>query len=316
MKKRITAALLLLAAGLMVLLAGCKEEEEQKSKTEYHIYYLSPTETTLEETDYEPSKRNTEAMVHEIVNMLQEKPKSEEYLSLFPKEVVIEDCVYEGQTVTLTFNQEYKKMKNTRELLARAGIVKALTQIPGVTYVEFYLGEDPMSDSAGTVIGKMDSASFVENEGENINSYVQSNLNLYFASEDGEKLVKENVSVYYSSNVPIEREVVERLLKGPGSSGLQPTLSPNTKILGVSIVEGICYVNLDKSFLSDTMNVQEKLPIYSIVNSLTDACNVRGVQISVEGETKVTFRESMKLDEIYHADYEMVQDSEEQEENE
>ena len=69
-------------------------------------------------------------------------------------------------------------MKNTRELLARAGIVKALTQIPGVTYVEFYLGEDPMSDSAGTVIGKMDSASFVENEGENINSYVQSNLNL------------------------------------------------------------------------------------------------------------------------------------------
>ena len=203
MKKRITAALLLLAAGLMVLLAGCKEEEEQKSKTEYHMYYLSPTETTLEETDYEPSKRNTEAMVHEIVNMLQEKPKSEEYLSLFPKEVVIEDCVYEGQTVTLTFNQEYKKMKNTRELLARAGIVKALTQIPGVTYVEFYLGEDPMSDSAGTVIGKMDSASFVENEGENINSYVQSNLNLYFASEDGEKLVKENVSVYYSSNVPI-----------------------------------------------------------------------------------------------------------------
>lgn len=62
------------------------------------------------------------------------------------------------------------------------------------------------------------------------------------------------------------------------------------------------------------MNVQEKLPIYSIVNSLTDACNLRGVQISVEGETKVTFRESMKLDEIYHADYSLI-DSEEAEEN-
>ena len=102
--------------------------------------------------------------------------------------------------------------------------------------------------------------------------------------------------MYYSSNVPLEREVVERLLKGPNSEELKPTLSPNTKILGVSIVEGICYVNLDKSFLSDTMDVQEELPIYSIVNSLTDACNVRGVQISVEGETKMIFRESMKLD--------------------
>ena len=171
-----------------------------------------------------------------------------------------------------------------------------------------------MTDADGQNIGKMDASTFVENEGENINSYVQNDLNLYFASKDGENLVKERVSVYYSSNVPIEREVVERLLKGPNSSELQPTLSPNTKILGVSIAEGICYVKLDKSFLSDTMNVQEKLPIYSIVNSLTDACNLRGVQISVEGETKVTFRESMKLDEIYHADYSLI-DSEEAEEN-
>lgn len=205
-------------------------------------------------------------------------------------------------------------MKNTREILARAGIVKALTQIPGVSYVEFYQGQEAMTDADGQNIGKMDASTFVENEGENINSYVQNDLNLYFASKDGENLVKERVSVYYSSNVPIEREVVERLLKGPNSSELQPTLSPNTKILGVSIAEGICYVNLDKSFLSDTMNVQEKLPIYSIVNSLTDACNLRGVQISVEGETKVTFRESMKLDEIYHADYSLI-DSEEAEEN-
>lgn len=205
-------------------------------------------------------------------------------------------------------------MKNTREILARAGTVKALTQIPGVSYVEFYQGQEAMTDADGQNIGKMDASTFVENEGENINSYVQNDLNLYFASKDGENLVKERVSVYYSSNVPIEREVVERLLKGPNSSELQPTLSPNTKILGVSIAEGICYVNLDKSFLSDTMNVQEKLPIYSIVNSLTDACNLRGVQISVEGETKVTFRESMKLDEIYHADYSLI-DSEEAEEN-
>ena len=100
------------------------------------------------------------------------------------------------------------------------------------------------------------------------------------------------------------------MLKGPKTEGLKPTLSPNTKILGVSIVEGICYVNLDKSFLTDSMDVQEKLPIYSIVNSLTDACNIRAVQISVEGETKVTFRETMKLDEPYHADYGLLKEEE------
>ena len=192
--------------------------------------------------------------------------------------------------------------------------MKAFTQIPGVSYVEFLDEGEPMTDASGMLLGKMDKNTFVENEGENINSYMNTSLNLYFADQDGDSLKKETISVYYSSNVPLEREVVERLLKGPNSEELKPTLSPNTKILGVSIVEGICYVNLDKSFLSDTMDVQEELPIYSIVNSLTDACNVRGVQISVEGETKMIFRESMKLDQIYHADYRLMEDKKEEQE--
>ena len=68
-------------------------------------------------------------------------------------------------------------------------------------------------------------------------------------------------------------------MEGPKSDDMLPTLSSNTKILGVSIVEGICYVNLDKSFLTETMSVQQELPIYSIVDSLTDACKIHGVQI-------------------------------------
>ena len=131
MKKMMKTVLLLLTAGILLNLSGCKEEEKQESKTEYHMYYLSLTETALEETDYVPSQRTSEAMVNEIVEMLGKEPENEEYLSLLPKGVTIETCTYEGQTVTLTFNEEYKKMKNTREILARAGIVKALTQIPG-----------------------------------------------------------------------------------------------------------------------------------------------------------------------------------------
>ena len=77
----------------------------------------------------------------------------------------------------------------------------------------------------------------------------------------------------------------------------------------MSIVEGVCYVNLDKTFMNQSMNVQQELPVYSIVNSLMDACKIHGVQISVEGETKVTFRESMSLDKLYKADYSLVEDA-------
>lgn len=315
MKKWKQAAAILVAACILPWTLGCsKKEESEAAAAEYYMYYLSPKETTLETTEYVPKKRTSDAMVKEIAGKIGEGLPEEGYLSLLPKNVLVQDVTYEGQTVTVNFNSEYKKMKNTREILARAGIVKAFTQIPGVSYVEFLDEGEPMTDASGMPLGKMDKNTFVENEGENINSYMNTSLNLYFADQEGDSLKKETISVYYSSNVPLEREVVERLLKGPKSEELKPTLSPNTKILGVSIVEGICYVNLDKSFLSDTMDVQEELPIYSIVNSLTDACNVRGVQISVEGETKMIFRESMKLDQIYHADYRLMEDKKEEQE--
>lgn len=300
----------LLAACLLLAPAGCREEKTEEKKTEYSLYYLSLAESSLETEGYEPTERNTEAMVQEICRLTQEQEDTENYLRLLPEEVKILSCTYEGQTVTLNFNEEYGKMKNTREILVRAGLVKAFTQIPGVTYVGFLKNGEAMTDLDGNPIGLMDKETFVENEGKNINSYTSSSMNLYFANKAGDRLVKETISKYYSSNVPLERVVLEALIKGPEDTSMQATISPNTKILGVSIMEGICYVNLDKTFTVETMGVQQELPIYSIVNSLTDACGVHGVQISVEGETKVTFRETMNLDALYKADYSLLEESE------
>ncbi len=306
--KRILAvflAICLLAAG------GCRESAAEEETTEYSMYYLALSETKLETVPYEPSEENVETMIDEIYQMFSQPSDSEEYLKLLPEDVLMKNYTFEGQTVTLNFDEEYKKMNNAREILVRTGMVLAFTQIPGVTYVEFLENGSPMTDSDGNEIGLMERGDFVENEGKNINSYVFADLNLYFANENGDRLVRENRRIHYSSNVPLERVIVERLLEGPKSDDMLPTLSSNTKILGVSIVEGICYVNLDKSFLTETMSVQQELPIYSIVNSLTDACNIHGVQISVEGDTKVTFRESMKLDQIYQADYSYLESEDE-----
>lgn len=305
--KRILAVFL---SFCLLTAAGCRENQEEKT-TEYSMYYLALSETKLETVPYEPSEQSAETMVEEIYQLLSQPSDSEEYLKLLPEEVLMKNYTFEGQTVTLNFDEAYKKMNNVREILVRTGMVLAFTQIPGVTYVEFLENGNPMTDSDGNELGRMERGDFVENEGKNINSYVFADLNLYFANEDGDHLVRETRRIHYSSNVPLERVIVEKLLEGPKEDGMLPVLSSNTKILGVSIVEGICYVNFDKSFLTETMSVQQELPIYSIVNSLTDACKIHGVQISVEGDTKVTFRESMGLDQIYQADYSYLESEDE-----
>lgn len=307
MKKTGMIGLLLL---LVCMMAGCQEKKEEE-RPEYSMYYLALSEERLEQEEWVPTERVTESMVSEIREKLEEPVESDEYLKLLPDEVEILDYSFDGQNVVLNFNEEYKKMKNVREILVRGGIVKAFTQIPGVNGVSFIINGIPLQDSNGYDIGSMNKETFVENEGKNINAYLHADVYLYFANEAGDRLVREKTGFYYSSNVPLEREIVERLIKGPESSGsAQATIAPETKILGVSIMEGVCYVNLDKTFLSQDMNVQEKLPVYSIVNSLMDACRIHGVQISVEGETKVTFRESMSLDQLYQADYALLEEEE------
>lgn len=308
MKKfKITGLLLLLAC----IMAGC-QEKSVKERPEYSMYYLEPSEETLKLKEWIPEKRVTDNMVSEMKEKLMEPVEDDEYLRLLPDKVEILDYGFDGQNVVLNFNEEYKKMKNVREILVRAGVVKSFTQIPGVKGVSFMVNGTPLQDSNGNDIGSMSKESFVENEGKNINSYLHADVYLYFANKAGDRLVREKTGFYYSSNIPLEKEIVERLIKGPGSSeNAQATIAPDTKILSVSILEGICYVNLDKTFLSQDMNVQEKLPIYSIVNSLMDACRIHGVQISVEGETKVTFRESMNLNQLYQADYDLLEEKDE-----
>lgn len=56
--------------------------------------------------------------------------------------------------------------------------------------------------------------------------------------------------------------------------------------------DGICYVNLDESFLTVEGNVSTDVSVYSIVNSLVELSTVNKVQILVNGEVPASFSAS------------------------
>lgn len=87
--------------------------------------------------------------------------------------------------------------------------------------------------------------------------------------------------------------MVERLIAGPDAENeeLYPVINPATKVLGVTVKDGTCYVNLDNGFLTQTYNVSAEVQIYSIVNSLVELSNINKVQIAVNGNTDMIFRE-------------------------
>lgn len=164
-------------------------------------------------------------------------------------------------------------------------------------------------DSNETPIGPLNEESFVENAGNEINAYTMTTLQLYFANETGDKLVGERVEVHYSSNMSVEKLVVEQLIKGPITKDAYPALPPETKIVSVSTKDGICYVNLDKGFLEQGYDVLELIPVYSIVNSLTELPGISKVQILINGETNLTYQESIRFETIFERNLDLIEET-------
>ena len=142
--------------------------------------------------------------------------------------------------------------------------------------------------------------------------YEEVTLTLYFANVTGDKLIKMNRTLHYNTNIALEKLVVEQLVSGPlnnkGKEDIQvlPTINSGTKIINVSIKDGICYVNLNNTFLTLNSNVTADTTIYSLVNSLTELPGVLKVQLAVDGETEVALGDKT-LSALFERNQEMVQ---------
>lgn len=114
----------------------------------------------------------------------------------------------------------------------------------------------------------------------------------------------------YNSNISMEKLVVEYLVKGPDIDGVYPVINPGTKILSVTVKDGICYVNFDENFMTQLYNVTADVVIYSIANSLVELPNVNKVQIAVNGKTDIVYRETFNLSNLYERNLDLVKTGE------
>ena len=153
---------------------------------------------------------------------------------------------------------------------------------------------EQLSDGKGNSVGWMNAEQFIDNDGNEINTYEMARVKLYFADESGTNLIAAYREKHYSTNTLLERFVVEELIAGPSGQvdGLYPCVNPNTKVVNVTTKDGICYVNLDENFLTVVNNVSIDVSVYAITNSLVELSHINKVQILVNGEVPSQFSAS------------------------
>lgn len=283
-----------------VAFSGCGKKE---TESKYKIYYINEEQGEVLAESFVPSEETTQTMLEEMTEKLNKK--NAEGHTLLPENIEIQSCVDDDGMIRVDFNQEYHDLNPVDEVLLRASIVKDYVQIPNIYLVTITAEGTPIVDSQGQEIGAMSLDSFLENTGKEIMAYQYKELNLYFTNEEGNQLVPEARQVYYNGNTPIEKVIVEQLLRGPGESGHYATLPPDTRIVGVSVADGIAYVNLGKQFVDEALPVDAQIPIYSIVNSLIDAGNVSQVQISINGDTSLLFKDKVDMNQLFQVNHEL-----------
>lgn len=306
MKKFRSFLILTAVLWIGILTVGCGKQEPEETGVPVELYYLNMSETKVVMEEYRLQADEPAAAVDELLVRLSEQPKDQTLKPAIGGSVhVMEYGLEEGQLI-LKFDEHYKELSATTEVLTRAAIVRTLTQIPGVDYVSMQIREENLTDAAGNPVGVMSADMFIDNAGDEINAYEKTKLRLYFADESGTKLIEAVRPKVYSSNISMEKLVVEELIHGPNNAEIYPTINPNTKVVSVTVKDGICYVNLDENFLVQPYQVSSEVTIFSIVNSLVELPNVNKVQLSINGNTDVMYREKISLTNIFERNLEIV----------
>ncbi len=291
------------------LAAGCGRGPGGNGARSKQIFYLNNEETCVKMQSYEAQATDAEGQLEELVEQLKLTPSKLEYKTPLNMGFELLSYSLEGEKLYLDVSEEYRNLSATTEVLVRAALVRTLSQVSGVRYIAITVEGGQLHDSLGNVVGLMSADQFIDNAGDEINAYERVRLKLYFANADGTMLIATNRTMAYNTNISMEKLVVEQLLSGPASDVadvVYPTINPNTKVLSISVKDGICYVNFDENFLTQIYSVSSDVAIYSIVNSLAELTQVNKVQISVNGETNIMFRESVSLSTIFERNLDLV----------
>ena len=301
------AAVVLTAA----LLTGCGrggKEQPTLEAGEYWVYYLNASGTRLVPYAYHPQAAEPEQLIAELMDQIRSVPADLDCQPRLSERVVYQNCRWEDQVLYLYFDANYTTMKTDQEILCRAALTLMLTQVQGVEYINIYCGDQPLMDSSQNPVGMLAASDFIMGTS-NVNSYEKEELTLYFADESGTLLVPERREVIHDINTSsMEQLIVEQLIEGPQGEGHLRVLPEGLKVLNLTVNDSVCYINFDAAFLDGVADVSEYVPIYAIVNSLTELTTVTRVRILVNGSQDVMFRDIVSLNTAFERNTEYMQE--------
>lgn len=294
--------LFLVGALIIICLVGCGT----KQAGDYTVYFLDKDKSMLIPVSHKVSSDKVDDIIDELLDVLASDTDSADYFRPIPGDITVKECKLNEGNLVIDFNADYYRLKGTEEVLTRSAIARTMLQVEGVNKVTFHVSNKPLVDDNANVVPSMTNDSFIGDYADSSNFVTKKELSLYYATEDGQNLICEKRQVDVDERALIEEVVVGYLRSKPVTEGARVAIPDDTKILYTAINDGVCYITLDSSQLTEKSDVSDKAIIYSIVNSMCDSADVTSVVIKTTNTNAKTQQNNLDISGTYIEDQSIV----------
>ncbi len=308
-KKQISC---LVCVCLLLSLIGCqwiKPDDPNQDTTTVYFYndqtnQLEGERVTITLQENAQSVDRMNGIIEALYNGPQSKGQVNKYLD------------FQIQTATLKENRAYIHFEKTyldldvqSQMAYRAAIVWSLTELDYIEEVEFFIEDEPIRTSSGARVGGIGRQDIVINVLIPTPQTSTQIISLYFVKEGSDKIHKEQREIHVNNSIPLERYIIEELIKGPVNQDLLPVLPADTKLNDIRTQEGICQVDLSYTFntAQGGLPVQEAQVIYAIVDALTERTTIQKVLFLKDGKKQIEFETGDTTTGIFERNEEIIE---------
>lgn len=299
----------------MLAIGACADQvtdDKLVTQEEISVYFVNQLDGKLiaEKSFADPKEIDTdEKKVKLAVSTLEKGPQSTSLSPVIPGDVRVEGVVLTGNSARVNLSAHYNTLRVPEQMLMRASFVRTLTNFSFINSVEFLVDNEPLKRPDGEEVGAIFKDDIVLEQPDPKPPTNVQNIVLYFSDAQANKLVAENRKIQISSNVPLERYIVEELIKGPQNNNNMPTVPAETKINDIKTKDGVCQIDLSADFKSKHPggSTGETFTIYSIVNSLTESSpKVKKVAFLIDGKKQAEFKGHLDLSTLFERDDSLI----------
>lgn len=293
---------------MMLSVTGCTEKEKTgdgnsepaagEGMNTYTIYYMNNdwTDFATEQTNIDQLEA-TENTIDKLMNLIISSDDEKTYQVPVPNGMAYQRYTYDGQgQVTIMFNLDYGTAESYQIILCKMAFTKTLCQVEGVSYVAFEVSDLIGEHETDTSVYNEDSFSMIDD------SFLDAtySLTIYTPDNMGKRLDKREIEIDALSYKAPEEQVLEALRY---SKDWKSPLDEDVDILDIYVLNNVCYVNFSKAFLDDVEKYDNKVYLYSMVNSFVELADVDKVVFEVEGSQELVFGEYLDFSREYTPDY-------------